>query len=251
MKHRRTSHALGIGLLGGLLLFAGCRQPSTPSTPASKETSHAGRYAGGDPSARYALLVGIGDYPGTRNDLNSPVADARIMQDVLVNTFGYDPDHLVLLLDEEADREHIIDAFQRHLGQAGPEGTALFFYSGHGMQLGENRGLTVYFQHSGGAIGRIAAEATAFPHRKSIASMFVATTWPENAEPTEHIDYTRSYWKTIETFTDGYYTNDTGDEPQPMINANYQVNYERLLQLKNKYDPGTLFRLNANIKPSV
>ena len=120
-----------------------------------------------------------------------------------------------------------------------------------GFEADESRGLTVYFQHSGGAIGRVAAEATAFPHRKCIANMFVATTWAENAEPDEHISYTRAYWKTIETFTDGYYTNDTGDEPQPMINANYQVNYERLLQLKNKYDPGNLFRLNANIKPSV
>ncbi len=36
-----------------------------------------------------------------------------------------------------------------------------------------------------------------------------------------------------------------------MINANYQVNYERLLQVKNQYDPGNLFRLNANINPSV
>jgi len=120
-----------------------------------------------------------------------------------------------------------------------------------GFEANEQRGLTVYFQHSGGAIGRVAAEATAFPHRKCIANMFVATTWAENADPSAHIDYTRAYWKTLETFTDGYYTNDTGDEPQAIINANYQVNYERLLQLKNKYDPGNLFRLNANIRPSV
>ena len=120
-----------------------------------------------------------------------------------------------------------------------------------GFEARENRGLTVYFQHAGGAIGRVAAEATAFPHRKCIAAMFIATTWAENAEPDEHIKYTRAYWNTLETYTDGYYTNDTGDEPQPMINANYQVNYERLLQIKNKFDPGNLFRLNANIKPSV
>ena len=120
-----------------------------------------------------------------------------------------------------------------------------------GFEADERRGLTLYFQHSGGAIGRIAPQATAFPHRRCIASMFVMMTWPENVDPAEHIDYVRSYWKTLETSTDGYYTNDTGDEPQAMINANYQVNFERLLQLKNKYDPGNLFRLNANIKPTV
>jgi len=120
-----------------------------------------------------------------------------------------------------------------------------------GFEVDERNGLTLYFQHSGGAIGRIAAEATAFPHRRCIASMFVALTWPEKVDPAEYIDYVRSYWKTLETSTDGYYTNDTGDEPQAMINANYQVNFERLLQLKNKYDPANLFRLNANIKPTV
>ena len=96
---------------------------------------------GGNPSERYALLVGIDDYPGTDSDLNSPVADARIMRDVLIDEYGYDPDNVVMLIDEEANREHIINAFVRHLGQVGPQGTALFYYSGHGMQMEENMGL--------------------------------------------------------------------------------------------------------------
>ena len=36
-----------------------------------------------------------------------------------------------------------------------------------------------------------------------------------------------------------------------MINANYQGNYERLVKVKNKYDPTNLFRLNANVKPTA
>jgi len=120
-----------------------------------------------------------------------------------------------------------------------------------GFDLDPGRATIAYFQHSGGAIGRVAAEATAFPHRRCIANMFIAINWPEDADPVRHIDYIRSYWKTLETSTDGYYTNDTGDEPQPMINANYQVNFDRLLKLKNQYDSGNLFRLNANIKPTA
>jgi FAD binding domain/Berberine and berberine like len=120
-----------------------------------------------------------------------------------------------------------------------------------GFDLDPGRSTTAYFQHSGGAIGRVAAEATAFPHRRCIAGMYLFNAWPEGADPTRHIDYTRSYWKTLETSTDGYYTNDTGDEPQAMINANYQVNFDRLLTVKNQYDPGNLFRLNANIKPTA
>ena len=96
---------------------------------------------GGRPDAKYALLVGISDYPGDDDDLSSPAADARIMRDVLVDTFEYDPANVMMVLDQDATRDHIINAFLRHLGQAGPNGTALFYYSGHGTQLDKNLGL--------------------------------------------------------------------------------------------------------------
>ena len=120
-----------------------------------------------------------------------------------------------------------------------------------GFEVDPGNELVAYFQHSGGTIGHVAAEATAFPHRRCIANLFVAVTWPEGTEGSKHMDYVRGYWKTLETSTDGYYTNDTCDEPQPMINANYQVNFDRLLSVKNQFDPGNLFRLNANIKPTA
>jgi FAD/FMN-containing dehydrogenase len=41
------------------------------------------------------------------------------------------------------------------------------------------------------------------------------------------------------------------EETQVMINRNYRGNYDRLVRIKNKYDPGNLFRLNANVQPSV
>jgi FAD/FMN-containing dehydrogenase len=45
--------------------------------------------------------------------------------------------------------------------------------------------------------------------------------------------------------------NDAFDEGEQRVRSNYQSNYDRLLQLKNKYDPANLFRLNTNIKPTV
>jgi FAD/FMN-containing dehydrogenase len=65
------------------------------------------------------------------------------------------------------------------------------------------------------------------------------------------VDYIRKYWKDLEPYTDGWYTNEASDESVPVLNANYQGNFERLLKVKNQYDPDNLFRLNANIKPSV
>ena len=113
------------------------------------------------------------------------------------------------------------------------------------------RGTSMFFQHSGGAIGRVPADATAFAHRKSVANMFAVVEWPLAESMDEHRKFIKEYWKTFEPFTDGWYTNEVSDDSANRINKNYQGNYERLLQVKNKYDPTNLFRLNANIKPTV
>jgi len=120
-----------------------------------------------------------------------------------------------------------------------------------GFQPDPSRSTTVFFQHSGGAIGRVAPDATAFPHRRSRLNMFVVTTWPMEHDGAPHIAYGRSYWSKLAPYTDGYYTNEVANEPQKQVDENYQGNIGRLVELKNKYDPGNLFRLNANVKPTV
>ncbi len=113
------------------------------------------------------------------------------------------------------------------------------------------RKTTLFFQHSGGAISRVAADATAFAHRKSQFNMFVVVVWTLDEDRTPHVKYIRDYWKGLAHHTDGFYTNESSDEPASKVHANYQGNFERLLALKNQYDPGNLFRLNANIVPTV
>ena len=119
-----------------------------------------------------------------------------------------------------------------------------------GFEPDPGRNTTVFFQHSGGAIGRVPVEATAFAHRKSQANMFAVVSWPLDSDRAPHVDYVRSYWKDVEAATDGYYTNEVANEPQAQVNKNYQGNFPRLLEVKKKYDPDNLFRLNANIAPS-
>lgn len=119
-----------------------------------------------------------------------------------------------------------------------------------GFEAHPERGTTIFFQHSGGAIGRVAADATAFAHRYSKHNMFAVVTWPLEKAATPHIKYIRQYWAGLEAFTYGYYTNEVADEAQSKVHANYQGNFERLLSLKKKYDPANLFRLNANIDPN-
>lgn len=112
-------------------------------------------------------------------------------------------------------------------------------------------GTVVFSQHAGGAITRVAADATAFPHRYAENCVFAAVSWPLEAGPDVAVGYLRKYWATLEPHTYGYYTNETADESHEVRDANYQGNFARLVKIKNQYDPTNLFRLNANIRPTV
>jgi FAD/FMN-containing dehydrogenase len=119
-----------------------------------------------------------------------------------------------------------------------------------GFQPDPARGTSVFYQHGGGAIGRVAADATAFPHRRSTLEIFALVSWDLGTDGKGHVDYIKNYWSSLERLTDGYYTNEVADEHQPQIDENYRGNIGRLRQLKRQYDPQNLFRLNANILPA-
>jgi hypothetical protein len=121
----------------------------------------------------------------------------------------------------------------------------------NGLEEHPDRSTTVGFQHCGGAIGRVKNDATAFPHREIHATSLLLVDWPVQVDPTPHIAWLKKYWATIEPHTDGFYTNDVVDETQKQVDENYLGNYPRLLKLKNKYDPTNLFKLNANVVPTV
>ena len=105
-----------------------------------------------------------------------------------------------------------------------------------------------FFQHSGGQIGRVPSDATAFAHRWASHSVFTTVAWEPNVDRDPHVKYVRSYWDEVEPSTRGFYTNEVSDESQQILNSNYEGNFERLLGIKNEYDPTNLFRLNANIR---
>ncbi len=121
----------------------------------------------------------------------------------------------------------------------------------YGMKEDPVRGMTVYWQHAGGEIGRTASDATAFAHRHVKHDTLMLMDWPVDVDSTPHVKWLKEYWATVEPHTRGAYANDIGDVPQDAVHRNYGGNYDRLLGLKNKYDPNNLFRLNANIVPTV
>lgn len=121
-----------------------------------------------------------------------------------------------------------------------------------GLHPDPNRLSLLFFQHCGGAASRRPEDATAFSQRDSIANIMAVTGWRmDSGDPAPHIEATRAYWKTLEPFTRGFYVNDAPREITAKdIKDNLRGNHARLVEIKKKYDPTNLFRLNANIRPA-
>lgn len=115
----------------------------------------------------------------------------------------------------------------------------------------EGRNTVFATQQAGGAISRVAADATAFPHRGINFIPLLIIDWPIDSDAHEHVAWIRETWKNFEPHLEGFYTNDLIDETQKQVDENYLGNYDRLVALKNQYDPKNLFRLNANVRPTV
>lgn len=110
--------------------------------------------------------------------------------------------------------------------------------------------LTVVFVHHGGAVRRVQRDATAFWHRDAGHTVILESSWDNPLDAEKNTEWVRSTWRVLEPFTDGFYVNELApDETERRIRANYGDHYNRLAELKTKYDPGNLFRMNANIKP--
>jgi len=83
---------------------------------------------------RYAIVIGISDYPGTENDLEYSDDDANDMRDALVGVYGYNPDDIHLLLDAEATFTEIRDAISDIKSKVVAGDEVVFFFSGHGAK---------------------------------------------------------------------------------------------------------------------
>jgi FAD/FMN-containing dehydrogenase len=120
-----------------------------------------------------------------------------------------------------------------------------------GFEPHPDRTTQIFYQCSGGAISRVPDDATAFAHRYASHSVFTVVTWETDVERDPHVRYIRNFWNGVEPHTRGFYTNEIADEAQNIVNDNYFDNFDRLLKLKDEYDPTNLFRLNANIRRAV
>jgi hypothetical protein len=108
----------------------------------------------------------------------------------------------------------------------------------------------------GGAVSRIDREATAFDHRDVQYTFMSIGQCSEPSEAADCVRWAREFWEAMQPHsTGGVYVNYLGqeaDEGVERVKAAYGPGkYQRLVALKNKYDPTNLFRLNQNIRPIV
>lgn len=106
-----------------------------------------------------------------------------------------------------------------------------------------------WFQHMGGAAGRVAADATAFAHRDVAFNFGIMYASRDPSQNEAGKIAVREFYKAMEPHFAGFYTN-LNEDSEAKTWGNYGPNYPRLVELKKQYDPDNLFRLNANIMPA-
>lgn len=110
---------------------------------------------------------------------------------------------------------------------------------------------SAYFDAGGGAIGRVDPAATAYPHRDAPYAFHIMAGWIDAGQDETVTRWVREFHDALTPFsTGGVYVNVLGSGEEDRVRAAYGDNYDRLVEIKHKWDPENLFRMNHNIDPS-
>jgi FAD/FMN-containing dehydrogenase len=112
---------------------------------------------------------------------------------------------------------------------------------------------TMHLYPIDGAAGRVGASDTAWAYRDAKWGMVVVGVDPDPNKKEQLISWARAYWDACHPYSAGgaYVNMMMEDEGQERVRASYRQNYERLAQIKQKYDPDNFFHVNQNIKPAA
>jgi hypothetical protein len=104
-----------------------------------------------------------------------------------------------------------------------------------------------------GAAHRAGNKDTPWSYRGAVWSEVIVGVDPDPANKDRIIEWARTYWEALHPYgAGGAYVNFMMEnEGQDRIRASYQNNYNKLVELKTKYDPNNFFRVNQNIVPAA
>jgi FAD/FMN-containing dehydrogenase len=117
-------------------------------------------------------------------------------------------------------------------------------------ELHRDAAVGLYVVHCGGAIADVAPTATALAHRRELFQLLLEGSWSDAADDERNRAKVHAEWEKLKNFTSGFYVN-LNVADQRSVYDNYGPNRPRLAALKKQYDPGNLFRLNANVRPAA
>jgi FAD/FMN-containing dehydrogenase len=112
----------------------------------------------------------------------------------------------------------------------------------------------IFVEFLGGALSRVPREGAVFDHRDSPFNLLVIGAWQDKDQDETNRTWTRDTWQAMQPFaSEGVYVNYLGTESDEggnrVVSAYGPGKYEKLMNLKRKYDPANLFRMNQNIRP--
>ncbi|WP_394327980.1 FAD-binding oxidoreductase [Halogranum amylolyticum] len=113
---------------------------------------------------------------------------------------------------------------------------------------------TVDVWQLGGAISRVDDDATAIGWRDVPHMLGIEANWDDPADDEANVEWARTLWAEMQPYSPGgLYINfpGFGEEGDDLVRAAYGDNYERLADVKARYDPENLFRSNQNVEPST
>jgi FAD/FMN-containing dehydrogenase len=128
---------------------------------------------------------------------------------------------------------------------------AIALHIRHGSELPTQLS-TMHLYPINGVAGRVGGQDTAWSYRDAGWGQVIVGVDPDPANAERIKDWTIAYWEALHPYSaGGAYVNMMMDEGQERVQAAYRDNYERLVAVKNIYDPTNLFHVNQNIRPTT
>ena len=100
-----------------------------------------------------------------------------------------------------------------------------------------------------GAVSRVGLSDTAYALRHPGYEIDMAGVWSAPAKKADVVRWVQETRDSLQPFAHGVYVNQLGDTSDDLVRVAYGPNYARLVEIKKKYDPNNVLRLNQNIKP--
>ena len=207
--------------------------PFLPESIHGKEVVVFALFHGGDPKQGEAIFAPLRKFgtPAGEHVGVQPFAAWQTAFDPLLapGARNYWKSHNFMELEDD-----VLDVALKYLGQLPSPHTEIF--------IGQ----------IGGAMSRVAADATAYSERSAQYVMNVHGRWETEAEDTSCIAWCRRLFdEAAPHATGGVYVNFLTEDEGDRVASAYGGNFARMAKIKAKYDPGNLFRLNHNVKPQA